>query len=230
MVGARPARLHVRGQRSTCDAAIQERGRCPALCPPLHSAQHLSSHDEVGGYEHQRVRGGDPMRGEPASGPEVESGAATLELTQDEDPRPGQLGTVAVTKLRRKVRTRVQHEVPAGLEPPNDEVAVALGWSVRHGVPDREPLPLGMDPLGRRLVGREQQHVHPPRGVPAPAVPSHLQQPGPNLLRRRVDGDGMIGDEVGPVDEFVTGKRFPPFLPRRPGSSAEPLKCRVGDC
>jgi hypothetical protein len=85
----------------------------------------------------------------------------------------------------------MQDEVTVGLKLGDDEFALGFGRPVGDMVADRKVRQLGADAVGARAVRREQQPVNPPRGGLRAAVPSHLHQPGPDPIGRRVDRDGM---------------------------------------
>jgi hypothetical protein len=99
----------------------------------------------------------------------------------------------------------VQHQQLGWVDPLDDEPG-GTGRPVGDAVADLEwALQLGNQLGGAGPVAWEQQPVDQAGGVPAAAVPAHLDQPRPHLVGRYRDGGGVVGDHGGVVDEFVAG-------------------------
>jgi hypothetical protein len=109
------------------------------------------------------------------------------------------------------------------LEIGDGELAPGLWGPIRDGVTGPDVMQPGDDAIGARAIRGEQEPVDPPRGVPAAAVPAHLDQPRPDLRRRCVDCDGMCRNSHRVTGEPIA--RQPPmaFLSRRTPGTPEPL-------
>jgi hypothetical protein len=70
---------------------------------------------------------------------------------------------------------------------------------------------VGQEPIGAGAVGREQQPVDPPVGVPAGPSPAHLHQPRPHVIGRCRDRDRVGRERSGVRQQFVAGQRLPPL-------------------
>src|SRR6266699_1976619 len=95
-------------------------------------------------------------------------------------------------------------------------------WTERYHVADCHLLELGEDALGTGLA----KIIQPIVAVPASSCDANLHQPGPDLLRSRLDGDGACGIKCGTLHRVVaghgTGHLFvggpPPQLPGTDGA------------
>ena len=75
----------------------------------------------------------------------------------------------------------------------NNEAATGFGWAVRYEVTDLKILKLFEYLIWACSVCRKQELVDPTCGVPAAAVPAHLDQPRPHAFWSRINRDS-VGD------------------------------------
>src|SRR6266700_5863229 len=74
-------------------------------------------------------------------------------------------------------------------------------WTERYHVADCHLLELGEDALGTGLA----KIIQPIVAVPASSCDANLHQPGPDLLRSRLDGHGAGGIKCGLLDHVIAG-------------------------
>ena len=108
---------------------------------------------------------------------------------------------------------RVKPPVPGGLTfvvPPEhplvrfkglDPHALFSIWTERYHVADCHLLELGEDALGTGLA----KIIQPIVAIPASSCDANLHQPGPDLLRSRLDGHGTSGVKCGLLDHVIAG-------------------------
>src|SRR6266700_4037868 len=85
-------------------------------------------------------------------------------------------------------------------------------WTERYHVADCHLLELGEDALGTGLA----KIIQPIVAVPASSCDANLHQPGPDLLRSRLDGDSPCGVKRGMLDHFIAGHGAPNLFVGRP--------------
>jgi hypothetical protein len=129
----------------------------------------------------------------------------------------------------------VQHQQPRRFQLLDEEAALGFGCAVGDEVTNVKILKLFKNVVGAGAVCRKQELVDPLSGVPAAAVPAHLDQPRPHAFRASTDGDAMRDHELRLRDDVITCHTGMPLEGGRAVRLSEPMDRRVrkqkrGEC
>jgi hypothetical protein len=99
----------------------------------------------------------------------------------------------------------MQDQMPVLFEPGDGELTTGFRGPIGDGVTRPDILQPGDDVIGAGTVRGKEEPVDPLRGIPAAAMPPHLDQPGPDLRWWRIDSDGVCRDGLRVAGEPVAG-------------------------